>query len=183
MGEQGVERLQPQVVLDGPVRLAEADPSWPADYDRVAGRIRQALGYRALDVMHVGSTSVRGLAAKPVVDVLLLVADPADEQAYVPALEGAGFSLHLREPGWHEHRLLTAERPRANVHVFAAGAEEVERMLTFRDRLRSVPEDRLRYERAKRELAGRTWRTVQEYADAKSGVVEEILARARPESR
>jgi GrpB-like predicted nucleotidyltransferase (UPF0157 family) len=182
MGRQGVERLQPDVVLDGSVRLAEADPSWPRDYERVAGRIRDALGDRALGLEHVGSTSVPGLAAKPVVDVLLLVADPADEAAYVPALTHAGFSLHLREPGWQQHRLLKGIRPQANVHVFAPGAEEVGRMTAFRDRLRRVPEERLRYEAAKRELAARRWRTVQDYADAKSGVVEEILARARPES-
>jgi GrpB-like predicted nucleotidyltransferase (UPF0157 family) len=178
MAGPDVDRLQPERVLQGPVHLAEPDPSWPRDFDEVAGRIRRALGAKAVDVVHVGSTSVPGLAAKPVIDMVLLVADPADEPAYVPALDDAGFTLHLREPGWHQHRLLKSTRPQVNVHVFAPGAVEVRRMVAFRDRLRASAEDRLRYERAKRELAARTWRTVQDYADAKTGVVEQILARA-----
>lgn len=128
---------------------------------------------------HVGSTSVQGLAAKPIIDILLLVSDPADEDAYVPQLEAAGYLLHGREPGWHQHRLLRGTEPPANVHVFAIGSSEVERMLLFRDRLRAHPDERELYERAKRELAARRWGYVQDYADAKSQVVEEIIARAR----
>lgn len=128
---------------------------------------------------HVGSTSVPGLAAKPIIDILLLVSDPADEDAYVPQLEAAGYLLHGREPGWHQHRLLRGTEPPANVHVFAIGSSEVERMLLFRDRLRAHPDERELYERAKRELAARRWGYVQDYADAKSQVVEEIIARAR----
>lgn len=128
---------------------------------------------------HVGSTSVQGLAAKPIIDILLLVSDPSDEDAYVPQLEAAGYLLHGREPGWHQHRLLRGTEPPANVHVFAIGSSEVERMLLFRDRLRAHPDERELYERAKRELAARRWGYVQDYADAKSQVVEEIIARAR----
>lgn len=128
---------------------------------------------------HVGSTSVPGLAAKPIIDILLLVSDPSDEDAYVPQLEAAGYLLHGREPGWHQHRLLRGTEPPANVHVFAIGSSEVERMLLFRDRLRAHPDERELYERAKRELAARRWGYVQDYADAKSQVVEEIIARAR----
>jgi GrpB-like predicted nucleotidyltransferase (UPF0157 family) len=130
-------------------------------------------------VENVGSTSVPGLAAKPIIDILLLVSDPADEDAYVPQLEAAGYLLHGREPGWHQHRLLRGTEPPANVHVFAIGSSEVERMLLFRDRLRAHPDERELYERAKRELAARRWGYVQDYADAKSQVVEEIIARAR----
>lgn len=128
---------------------------------------------------HVGSTSVQGLAAKPIIDILLLVSDPSDEDAYVPQLEAAGYLLHGREPGWHQHRLLRGTEPPANVHVFAIGSSEVERMLLFRDRLRAHPDERELYERTKRELAARQWGYVQDYADAKSQVVEEIIARAR----
>jgi GrpB-like predicted nucleotidyltransferase (UPF0157 family) len=174
----GVERVRPQPRLDGPVRLAEPDPGWAAAYDEVAGRVRTTLGARALAVHHVGSTSVPDLAAKPVLDVLLLVTAPADEPAYVPDLERAGFALHMREPRWYEHRLLKATGPDVNLHVFAPDAEEVGRMLAFRDRLRTHSEDRLLYERTKRGLAARSWPTVQDYADAKSRVVEGILSRA-----
>jgi GrpB-like predicted nucleotidyltransferase (UPF0157 family)/photosystem II stability/assembly factor-like uncharacterized protein len=164
--------------LRGPVVLADYDPAWARRYAREAGRIGAALGARALRLEHVGSTSVPGLAAKPIIDVLLVVADSADEPAYVPPLEAAGYVLRIREPDWFEHRLLRPPDDSVNLHVFTAGCEEIERMLRFRDRLRSDASDRALYERAKRELARRPWRYVQSYADAKTAVVEEILARA-----
>ena len=173
------EFVRPQQVHRGPIHLAPADPGWPEQYAEVAARIGQALGSVAVMVAHVGSTSVPGLAAKPVLDVLLLVPDPADEAAYVPQLEAAGFLLHLREPDWHQHRLLKADDPVVHVHVLADGSEEAERMLLFRDRLRTNDDERALYEETKRRLAQRTWEQVQDYADAKSEVVEAIIARAR----
>ncbi|MDA0566612.1 GrpB family protein [Streptomonospora sp. S1-112] len=171
--------LQRPHFRDGRVLLVDYDPKWPYLYQREADRIRDALGGAALAVEHVGSTSVPGLAAKPCVDVLLAVADPADEDAYVPQLEAAGYVLRHREPDFHEHRLLNGPDVNVNLHVFAAGCPEIERMLLFRDRLRADGADRDLYLRTKRALAERTWREVQDYADAKSEVVEEILARAR----
>ena len=162
-------------VIDGPVFLADYDPGWPALFEREAARIRAALGDRALVVEHAGSTSVPGLAAKPIIDVVLAVADPADEAAYVPALEAAGYWLKIREPHWHEHRMLKGPDTDVNLHVFSAGSAEIDRMLAFRDRLCADPAARERYEAAKRELAARRWRYVQYYADAKSDVIEAIL--------
>jgi GrpB-like predicted nucleotidyltransferase (UPF0157 family) len=162
-----------------PVILVEYDPAWPRLYAREEKRIREALGERALQVEHAGSTSIQGLAAKPIVDIVLVVPDSADEAAYVPALEAAGYVLRIREPGWFEHRALKGTNPRVNLHVFSAGCPEVDRMLLFRDHLRRDASDRDLYERTKRELAQRDWKYVQHYADAKSDVVEEILARAR----
>ena len=162
-------------VLDGPVFLANYDPEWPALFEREAVRIRAALGDRALLVEHAGSTSVPGLAAKPIVDIVLAVADSADEPAYVPALEAVGYRLKIREPHWHEHRMLKGPDIDLNLHVFTAGSTEIDRMLAFRDRLRTSASDRDRYEAAKRELAARRWRYVQYYADAKAAVIEAIL--------
>ena len=159
--------------------MASWDPAWPQQYVLVAGRLKEGLGQVAVVVEHVGSTSVPGLAAKPVLDVLLLVRDPADENAYVSKLEAAGFFLHMREPDWHQHRLLVAEDPEVNLHVFAVGSEEAERMLVLRDRLRADQADRALYERTKRTLSAQSWQRVQDYADAKSEVVEEIIARGR----
>jgi GrpB-like predicted nucleotidyltransferase (UPF0157 family) len=165
-------------VHDGPVELAEYDPRWPELFAREAGRVRGALAERALLLEHIGSTSVPGLAAKPVIDMVLVVADSADEPAYAPALEAAGYVLHIREPDWHEHRLFKGPETDVNLHVFSQGSPEIERHVPFRDRLRHDQDDRELYERTKRELAGRRWRFVQNYADAKSAVIEEILARA-----
>src|SRR4051794_15353366 len=103
---------------DDVVTLAEYDPGWPASFQRERERIGAALGPRALLVEHVGSTSVPGLAAKPIIDVLLAVADSSDEPAYVPALEASGYVLRIREPEWFEHRMLIRGDPDAQVHVF-----------------------------------------------------------------
>ncbi len=179
------EFVTPRVVHRATVHLAEPDPAWPRAYDGVAARIRAALGDRAVLLEHVGSTSIPGLVAKPVIDVVLEVPDSTDEAAYVGDLESAGFPLAVREPAWHEHRLFRAVDPTVNLHVFSSGCDETRRMLRFRDRLRTHPEDRDRYAAVKRELAAREWEYVQDYADAKSAVVEEILASSveRPRSR
>ncbi len=171
--------LTPPTPLDGPVVLADPDPAWADAADRQIEDVRRALGDRAGPVEHVGSTSVPGLAAKPVLDLVLTVPDPADEDAYVPALEALGYTLHLREPAWHEHRLLKHTDPAVNLHVFGEGAEEAGRMVAFRDHLRADDGDRALYERTKRDLAGRDWHVVQDYADAKSDVVADIMRRAR----
>jgi GrpB-like predicted nucleotidyltransferase (UPF0157 family) len=163
----------------GRIHLEEYNPDWPRLFEREAHRIQAALGDQALQVEHVGSTSVPGLAAKPLIDILLVVPDSTDESAYVPALEAAGYTLTVREPDWYEHRLFKGPDTNVNVHTFSAGCAEIERMLLFRDWLRSHPEDRERYEHTKRELAQHVWRYVQNYADAKIAVVEAIIARAR----
>jgi GrpB-like predicted nucleotidyltransferase (UPF0157 family) len=160
------------------IHLARYDPEWPLQFAQLAGRIREALSDRVLQLEHVGSTSVPGLSAKPIIDMLLAVADSANEAAYVPLLERAGFVLRIREPDWFEHRLLKSPEVDANLHVFSVGCSEIDRMLAFRDWLRGHEDDRLLYERTKRDLAARTWRHVQHYADAKSDVVRRIMARA-----
>ena len=173
------EFLQPPVRANGPVRLVDPDPEWAAQYAQQEARIQAALGPRAVRVEHVGSTSVPGLAAKPVIDIVLVVTDSADEAGYVPDLEAAGYTLQFREPDWYEHRFLHDHDPDVQIHVFSVGSPEVERMLLFRDRLRSRSEERELYERTKRDLAVRRWVYVQDYADAKSAVVEEIISRAQ----
>jgi GrpB-like predicted nucleotidyltransferase (UPF0157 family) len=165
--------------LDAPVTLVDYDPEWPRLFAREESRIRAALGDRVLLLEHCGSTSVPGLAAKPVVDVVLCVPDSSDEPAYVPALEAAGYVLRIREPEWFEHRCFKGPGPNVNLHVFGEGCVEVERMLLFRDALRGDGAERALYERTKRELAAQTWGYVQNYADAKSEVVEAIIARAQ----
>lgn len=160
------------------IELAEYDPKWPRLYEREAERIGRALGPTMLRIEHVGSTSVPGLAAKPLIDIVLVVADTTDEEAYVPPLEGAGYVLRIREPDWFEHRLFKGPDTNVNVHTFSEGCEEVDRMIRFRDWLRTHDDDRDLYLAAKRELAQREWKYVQNYADAKSAVVREILVRA-----
>jgi len=160
------------------IDLVEYDSSWPRLFRREDERIRGTLLEHVLQLEHVGSTSVPRLAAKPVIDMSLVVADSSDEDAYVPQLEAAGYTLTIREPDWYEHRLLKGPDTNVNLHVFSRGCPEVARMLAFRDWLRTDDDDRELYETAKRELAAREWKYVQNYADAKSAVVLEIMARA-----
>lgn len=168
--------LQP---LAGKIVIVDYDPCWPEQYATEARKIRGALGARALLLEHVGSTSVPNLAAKPILDIVLVVANSADEASYVPALEQAEYVLRNREPAWYEHRVLKGVEPAVNLHVFSLGCPETERMALMRDWLRTHDDDRALYEKTKRELAQRTWKYVQNYADAKTAVVEAILARAR----
>lgn len=168
---------EPQTVL-GRIQVVDYDPQWPDMFQREAQRIAAALGSRALRIEHTGSTSVPGLAAKPVIDILLVVADSADEAAYLPALESIGYVLRIREPGWHEHRMLNPKKMEVNLHVFSSGCPEIERILLFRDWLRTNSADRELYARTKLALAEQEWKYVQNYADAKTAVIEEILGRA-----
>jgi GrpB-like predicted nucleotidyltransferase (UPF0157 family) len=157
--------------------LVEYDTAWPELFEREAARIRGALGDQARVVEHAGSTSVPGLAAKPIVDIVLAVPDSSNEDAYVPALEAADYVLRIREPAWYEHRLFKGPDTDVNVHVFSEGCEEIGRMLAFRDHLRENEADRELYERTKRELGAQEWEFMQDYADAKTEVVQEILER------
>jgi GrpB-like predicted nucleotidyltransferase (UPF0157 family) len=161
-----------------PVRILDYDPAWPLKFQAEAAKIQAALGDRALDVHHVGSTSVPGLPAKPVIDIALVVADSSRETSYAAALEQAGYELRIREPEWFEHRLFKPSDNSVNLHVFSQGCEEIGRMLLFRDWLRSNESDRNLYARVKRELAQRDWKLVQDYADAKTEVVQQIMSRA-----
>ncbi|MBO0834783.1 MAG: GrpB family protein [Actinobacteria bacterium] len=173
-----------QVTLhNAPITLAAYDLRWPEMFAREASRIRSALESLAIRIEHVGSTSVPGLAAKPIIDIVVEVPDSADEAAYLPALEAAGYVLRIREPDWFEHRLLKGPDTYVNVHVFSTGATEIEQMILFRDWLRSHDDERDAYLAVKRDLAERTWRHVQHYADAKTAIVQQILARAAAERK
>ncbi len=180
------DKLIAEVVIGGaevlPHRIVvqDYDPAWPRMYEREAARIAGALGGRVVRLEHVGSTSVPGLPAKPIIDIVLEVPDSAAEDEYAPDLEGAAYVLRVREPEWFEHRMLRTPDRSVHLHVFSARCAETERMVRFRDHLRTNAADRDRYARAKRELAARDWKYMQQYADAKNDVVADIMRRAGP---
>ncbi len=165
--------------LAAPILLVHYDPQWPHRFEEEAKRIRTILGKHALHVEHVGSTSIPGLTAKPIIDIVLVVADSGNEIRYAPALERAGYQLRIREPGWYEHRMFKGGENEVNLHVFSTGCAEIDRMLTFRDWLRTNEGERELYARTKRNLAQREWKYTQNYADAKTAVIEQILSKAR----
>jgi GrpB-like predicted nucleotidyltransferase (UPF0157 family) len=158
------------------VVIADPDPGWPSRYAALAAEIRAALGDRTLDLEHVGSTSVPGLAAKDVIDIDLTVADPGDEDSYVNALEPLGYVLTVREPRWHEHRALRRATPRANLHVFGPDCPEVIRHRMFRDWLRTHPDDLALYAEAKRDAIPGGG-TVMDYNRRKEAIIREIYDR------
>jgi GrpB-like predicted nucleotidyltransferase (UPF0157 family) len=158
------------------IAIVDYDPRWPARYEQERARIAQALGPLALAIEHVGSTSVAGLAAKPIVDVLVVVAESGDDDDALRApLEQAGYELRVREPG---HRMFRTHARDVHVHLWGSGDPEIARTLAFRDRLRACAADRAEYEQLKRELARRQWSDMNEYAEAKTPLIEAIIARA-----
>jgi GrpB-like predicted nucleotidyltransferase (UPF0157 family) len=163
------------------IDITEPDPAWPLTYDQLASQIRDALGWRVLQLDHVGSTSVPGLAAKPIIDIDLIVADPGREQLYVPTLEAIGFQLTIREPWWYGHRMLRAAEPSCNLHVFGFDSPEPIRHRILRDWLRGNPQDRDRYAAAKRDAASAANAAsehVMQYNARKQQVIREIYHRA-----
>ena len=161
--------------LSGRIELKEYDPAWNALYETERQKICKALNRDGIVIEHVGSTSVPGLCAKPIIDILLLVEDSSDEGSYVPELEKAGYVMRVREPDWYGHRMLKGVEPEVNLHVFYIGCSEAQRMLDFRDWLQTHEADRNLYADTKRRLVQKKWKYLQDYADAKSGVVCEIL--------
>ncbi|GAB3394736.1 GrpB family protein [Humibacter soli] len=160
-----------------PIVIVEPDPSWPSEYARAAQLIIGTLGGTIIRIEHVGSTSVPGLPAKPIIDVDVQVADPADEAAYVPALEAAGYRHVLREPWWNGHRMLVRADGGVNLHVFQAGSPEPLRHLLFRDWLRTHDDDRELYAAAKRRLAVETADNPDSYNLDKNTVIDDIYGR------
>jgi GrpB-like predicted nucleotidyltransferase (UPF0157 family) len=158
------------------INIVDYDPQWPVSFQEMAARVHQVLGERALTVEHIGSTSVPGLAAKPIVDMLLTVYDVADEAAYMPPLASIGLPLRVREP---EHRMLRTAARDVHLHVYEPDRAEVRDYLDLRDWLRVAAADRDLYAAAKRQLAQQQWTDMNDYADAKTDVITEILARAK----
>ena len=186
-GETTTERMTPQlaahldsVLIGGreqrAIVISDHDPSWATRAAALIQSIRRALGPIALSVEHIGSTSVPGLAAKAIIDVLLVVRDLDAEQMYVEPLQALGLQLRVREAG---HRMLRTADLDVHLHVLPPGTPEEVAYLDLRDWLRVNTADRELYESTKRALVARTWQDMNLYADAKSEVIAEVLARAR----
>lgn len=168
-----------------PIALIDHDHDWHEQYLQVSELILSVLGPLTLGIEHVGSTSVPGLAAKPIIDIALVVPNPGEETAYRPHLHSIDFELVIREPAWYQHRMFkhidagtgTSLTPMCNLHVFGPRSPEVARMRMFRDRLRSHPDDRDRYQEAKLRSvakANAAGETVMEYNARKHEVIRDI---------
>lgn len=158
------------------VELHDYDDRWPGVYLDHQRRIRDALATADVGIEHIGSTSVPGLAAKPIVDIVVAVEDITAEEDYLDALLAAGYELRVREP---RHRLVRTPARDVHVHVYEQGDPAVDEYLLLRDHLRSHADDRALYESTKRKLLSRRWDDMNDYADAKTEVILAIRARAR----
>jgi len=167
-----------EVLVGGPERreivIVDYDPEWPIRFLAHRDRVARALGSMARSIEHIGSTAVPGLGAKAIIDVLVAVQNP-DDESHVPGMQSAGYHLRVREPG---HRMFRSFEHDVHVHVWRNTDPEISRYLRFRDRLRVSPDDRRAYEQLKRDLATRPWDDMNQYANAKSLLIEDILARA-----
>lgn len=166
------------ILIGGPeaverITIADYDPFWAQRFAVEHARIALALGRRARSVEHIGSTSVPGLAAKPIIDIMVEVDDPNDDASHGPSLEGAGYQLRVIEA---DHRMYRTRERDVHVHLWRSGSADISRHLAFRDRLRGSDQARGLYERTKRDLAARAWADTNDYAEAKSAVIAEIMA-------
>ena len=177
-----IDNTRPTGLIGGPekrvIRIVDYEPQWPARFYEHAGKIKGAVGDSALHIEHIGSTSVPGLGAKPIVDILLVVKDSANESTYLPPLQAAGYELRVREPDFEEHRMFRTPERDVHVHIFSEDAKEIARYLDFRDHLRTHEGDRKQYEELKRKLAAQDWPDMNAYAAAKGELIEAIIAKA-----
>jgi len=158
------------------IHIVDYDESWPLKFSKNSQTISEALGDVVVGIEHIGSTSVPGLAAKPIIDILLILKDSSDESKYLEKMESAGFVLRVREPDFHEHRMFRTMDKDVHIHVLSEGSAEIDRYLVFRDRLRNSESDRQAYEKVKRKLAKGEWEDMNDYANAKTQIVERIIA-------
>jgi GrpB-like predicted nucleotidyltransferase (UPF0157 family)/predicted ester cyclase len=158
------------------VVILEYDEAWPARYEIERARIAAAVGSVARRIEHIGSTSIPGLAAKPIIDIVLVVADVDADASFSPALVESGYELRVREA---DHRMFRTPARDVHIHVYSEGSQEIVDYLDLRDWLRGDADGRERYATVKRSLATQSWRDMNEYAEAKSDVVQDTLRRAR----
>lgn len=165
-----------------PLEVVPYDPAWPSHFQEIRARIVSALGTTALMIAHVGSTSIPGISAKPVIDIDMVVKDTEDEASYVPALEAAGFQFLFRQAEWHNHRFFVGHQPiSCNLHLFGKQCPEVEKHRIFRDYLLGCDEDRDLYARTKIAavaVAVKEGENVEGYNHRKEAVIKQIIQRA-----
>jgi len=162
------------------LEVVSYDPGWARVFADHRDRLSAALAGKRVGIEHIGSTAVPGLAAKPIVDIVVTVHDITAEEDYLDAMLAAGYLLRVREPG---HRLVRTPGRDVHVHVYAKGAAAVTDYLLLRDRLREDDADRALYAQTKRALIAQGFDDMNAYSDAKTDVIAAILERARATSR
>ena len=164
---------------DDAIVVAPYDPAWHVLFRAQAADLRAALGDVALRIDHIGSTSVPGLAAKPIVDVQISVADFEPLDAYRRPLERLGYVFRAENP--ERTKRYFRESPgqrRTHIHVRRAGSFSEQLALLFRDYVRAHSAEADAYAALKRELAESHRHDRQAYTEAKQPFIWEVIARA-----
>jgi GrpB-like predicted nucleotidyltransferase (UPF0157 family) len=157
------------------LEVVRYNSEWPDTFAEHQQRLQRALHAVAVDIEHIGSTSVTGLAAKPIIDIMVAVDDITAEEDYLDAVLAAGYLLRVREPG---HRLVRTPNRDVHIHIYEKGDQAITNYLLFRDRLRLDSDDRALYARTKEALIRQGFEDMNAYSDAKTEVVAAIMARA-----
>jgi len=152
------------------------DNTWPAIFADQRERLLAALGSTTVEIEHIGSTAVPGLAAKPIIDILIIVDDITAEEDYLVPLLAAGYDLRVRGPG---RRMVRTPGRDVHVHILETGNEAINAYLAFRDHLRASVDDRALYASTKHALIKQGFTDMNAYSDAKTDVIAAIMARAR----
>lgn len=167
------------------VRLVPHDPRWAEGYRLEAERLQQALGAHALEIAHIGSTAVPGLAAKPLLDIMVATPSLAERDQVIPLLEGAGYEFRPHDT--IPERLFfiagEADARRVNLSLAARDSAYWRDHLAFRDILRARPEVAAAYANLKADLAARYPADRLAYTAAKGEFVTRVLAARTREER
>ena len=160
--------------------VTEYNPKWPEMFERESEKIKQILGANCASIYHIGSTSVEGLAAKPIIDIMPVVKDLESVDLISSEFEAIGYE-YLGEFGITGRRYLRkgGEKRTHQVHIFAqSDSTNIERHLAFRDYLCSHEDTKAAYAKLKRELAKKYPYDIDGYCDGKEKFVKEVEAKA-----
>ncbi|KZN24049.1 hypothetical protein A4G99_06150 [Haladaptatus sp. R4] len=165
------------------IEIVEYDPEWPVHFEREATRMEEILGEHVVSIEHIGSTSVPGLPAKPIVDICPVVSDMDEGRTCAELLQEAGYSPgeQDRPDDWISLGRNHDEGQQFNVHIRPRYSDAVTRYLLLREYLRDHPEAREEYGEVKRKAAENHSTDITEYTRAKSDIIQSILECARNE--
>jgi GrpB-like predicted nucleotidyltransferase (UPF0157 family) len=158
------------------VLIEDYDPAWPRTFAKLAARAAAALGEVAVAIEHIGSTAVPGLAAKPIIDLDVVITLPADLPEAIQRLDRIGY-VHLGDLGIKGREAFRAppDEPPHHLYVLCAGANELRRHLVFRDALRETSDLRNRYGALKRSLAQEHQNDRCAYTEAKTAFITSVI--------
>lgn len=165
------------------IEIVDYDAEWPARFEREAARMREILGDHAISIEHVGSTSVPGLAAKPIVDICPVVSDMDEGQTCAELLHRADYYLSEKDRGeeWIELGRIADDGQEFNIHVRPRDSKAVAKYLLLREYLRDHPQARDEYAAIKRDAAEMHPNDITAYTRQKSDFIEHTVEKAREE--